>query len=130
MKRIQNLIDQGEGAMLDFQKEISNVHRIAESIVSFANLHGGTLLVGVNDDGTISGIKTEEEKFMLEKAAEFFCTPPIELIIHEWNLRGKMILEVIIPEGRDKPYYAIDEEGKKWVYVREKINRCWQVKCW
>ncbi len=78
------------------------------------------MLVGVNDDGTISGIKTEEEKFMLEKAAEFFCTPPIELIIHEWNLRGKMILEVIVPEGRDKPYYATDEEGKKWVYVREK----------
>lgn len=120
MKRIQYLIDQGEGAMLDFKKEISSVHRIAKAIVSFANLHGGTLLVGVNDDGSISGIKTEEEQFMLEKAAEFFCTPPIALTIHEWNLRGKMILEVIVPEGRDKPYYAIDEDGKKWVYVREK----------
>ena len=119
MKRIQRLIEQGEGAMLDFKKEISSVHRIAKTMVSFANHFGGTLLVGVNDNGTISGIKAEEEKFMLEKAAGFFCQPPLELTIHEWNLRGKIILEVVIPEGHDKPYYAIDEEGKKWVYVRQ-----------
>jgi predicted HTH transcriptional regulator len=120
MRRIQLLIDQGEGDMLDFKKEISNVHRIAKTIVSFANHHGGTLLVGVNDDGTISGVKAEEEKFMLEKSAEFFCAPPVSLTMHEWNIRGKIVLEVIIPEGDVKPYYAIDEEGKKWVYVRQK----------
>lgn len=119
MKRIQFLIDQGEGDMLDFKKEISSVHRIAKTIVSFANHHGGTLLVGVNDDGTIAGIKTEEEKYMLEKASEFYCDPPINLTMREWTMKGKMILEVIVPEGFEKPYYAIDEEGKKWVYVRQ-----------
>ncbi len=119
MKRIQLLIDQGEGSMLDFKKEISSVYRIAKTIVSFANLHGGTLLVGVNDDGSISGVKAEEERYMLEKAAAFFCVPEITLNIREWNLRGRTILEVLIPEGSGKPYYAIDESGKKWVYVRE-----------
>jgi predicted HTH transcriptional regulator len=120
MKRIQFLIDQGEGDMLDFKKEISSVHRIAKTIVSFANHHGGTLLVGVNDDGSIAGIKAEEEKYMLEKASEFYCDPPIDLTIREWIMKGKMILEVIVPEGFEKPYYAVDEEGKKWVYVRQK----------
>jgi predicted HTH transcriptional regulator len=118
--RIQRLIDQGEGEMLDFKKEITSVNRIAKTMVSFANHHGGTLLVGVNDDRTISGVKAEEEKFMLEQAAEFFCDPPIELEIAEWELKGKTILEVIIPDGLDKPYYAKDEEGKYWVYVRQK----------
>lgn len=106
--------------MLDFKKEISSVHRIAKTIVSFANHHGGTLLVGVNDDGSIAGIKAEEEKYMLEKASEFYCDPPIDLTIREWIMKGKMILEVIVPEGFEKPYYAVDEEGKKWVYVRQK----------
>ncbi len=119
MKRIQNLIAQGEGSMLDFKKEISSVHRIAKTIVSFANHHGGTLLVGVNDDGSISGVKVEEEKFMLEKAAHEFCDPPIYLDIHEWHMGKKTILEVVIPECDQKPCYAIDEEGKKWVYVRQ-----------
>ncbi len=120
MKRIQNIIDQGEGDMLDFKKEISNAHRIAKTMVSFANHHGGTLLVGVRDDGSISGVKAEEEKFMLEKAASTLCHPSIDLLIHEWNLKGKIVLEVLVPEGKDKPFYAIDEEGKKWVYVRQK----------
>lgn len=104
--------------MLDFKKEISNVNRIARNIVAFANHHGGTLLVGVNDDGSISGVKAEEEKFMLEKSAETCCIPAIDLQIHEWNIRGKIVLEVIVPEGYEKPYYAVDEQGKKWVYVR------------
>ena len=119
MKRIQLLIDQGEGEMLDFKKEISSVNRIAKTMVSFANHHGGTLLVGINDNGTVAGIKVEEEKFMLEKAASECCIPPIALSIHEWNLRGKFVLEVIVPEGQEKPYYAMDEQGKKWVYIRQ-----------
>lgn len=106
--------------MLDFKKEISSVHRIAKTIVSFANHFGGTLLVGVNDNGTISGIKTEEEKFMLEEAAQHYCDPPVQLLFHEWNLKGKSILEVIIPKGDQRPYSAIDEQGKKWVYIRHR----------
>ena len=119
MRRLQLLIDQGEGEMLDFKKEISSVIRIAKTIVSFANHHGGSLLVGINDDGTVAGVKAEEEKFMLEKAASERCFPPISLVIHEWHMKGKTVLEVIIPEGLEKPYYAIDEEGKKWVYIRQ-----------
>lgn len=113
------MISQGEGEMLDFKKEISSFTRIAKSIVSFANHHGGTLLVGINDDGTVAGVKAEEERFMLEKASTDFCSPAVSLTIHEWHLKGKTILEAIIPEGYEKPYYAIDEEGKKWVYIRQ-----------
>lgn len=120
MKRIYNLIGQGEGEMLDFKKEISSVHRIAKTIVSFANHFGGTLLVGVNDDGRISGVKAEEEKFMLEEAAQYYCMPPIHLDLHVWEIGGKSVLEVIIPKGDNKPYSAIDETGKKWVYIRHR----------
>lgn len=118
--RISRLIDQGEGEMLDFKKEISSTHRIAKSIVSFANHHGGTLLVGVNDNGTIAGVKAAEETYMLEQAAFHFCEPPIELEVKEWTLKGKVVLEVLIAESTIKPHFAIDEQGKKWVYVRHK----------
>jgi predicted HTH transcriptional regulator len=120
VRRIYTLIDQGEGEMLDFKKEISSIHRIAKTIVSFANHYGGTLLVGVNDDGTISGVKAEEEKFMLEEASQHFCIPPVQLDMHVWNLNGKTVLEAIIPKGANKPYSAVDETGKKWVYIRHR----------
>ena len=114
------MIERGEGEMLDFKKEITSVHRIARTMVSFANHYGGTLLVGVNDNKTISGIKPDEERFMLEKAAGEFCYPPINLSINEWILNGKIILEVKIEMGINKPFFAIDESGKKWVYIRHK----------
>jgi hypothetical protein len=120
VKRIQQLIDRGEGEMLDFKREITSVHRIAKTIVSFANQYGGTLLIGVNDDRTIRGAKVEEEKFMLDQAARLFCDPPVALTIHEWKFNRKTVLEVLIPMGDQKPYYAIDEEGKRWVYIRQK----------
>ena len=79
MKRILDLIKQGEGDQLDFKREISSSIRIAKSLSAFANHKGGTLLVGVNDNGTIAGVKVEEEKFMLEQAAVFFCKPETRL---------------------------------------------------
>ena len=120
IKQIQALINNGEGEQLDFKKEISNSSRIAKTIVSFANHKGGILLVGVNDDRTISGIKAEEERFMLEQAATFFCKPIIQLNINEYRFGKKTILEAVIPYGDAKPYYAKDEDGKWWVHIRVK----------
>ena len=69
---------------------------------------------------TISGVKAEEEKFMLEQASVFFCKPEIQLTIHEWRTGKKIILEVVIPHGDRKPYYAKGVQGKWWVYIRVK----------
>ena len=120
MKRIKELIEKGEGETLDFKKEITSVNKIAKTIVSFANHKGGTILVGVNDDKTLYNIEPEEETFMLRSAAEFNCDPPIELKIKEWNIDRKTILEVKIPRGDKKPYYALNEDGQWRVYIRVK----------
>jgi predicted HTH transcriptional regulator len=117
---IQRMIIGGENELLDFKKEISSKSKIAKTIVSFANHKGGRLLVGVNDNKTLHGVSSEEEKFMLQEAAQFYCRPEINLTIREWLIKGKVILEVIIPEGDDKPYYAKDEQGKWWVHIRVK----------
>jgi len=118
LNHIQRMIIGGENELLDFKKEISNKSKIAKTMVSFANHKGGTLLVGVNDNKTLHGVSSEEEKFMLREAAEFYCKPSIILTIKEWLIRGKLILEVYIPEGVDKPYYAKGEDERWWVHIR------------
>lgn len=114
------MILKGENEELDFKQEISSAAKIAKTIVSFANRKGGRLLIGVRDNKSIAGIRTEDEKYMLGLAADFFCKPTIELEIIEHTMEGKIILEAIIPEGKDKPYYAKGEDGKWWVYIRVK----------
>lgn len=106
--------------MLDYKQEISSAHKIAKTMVSFANHKGGTLLVGVRDNRSIAGIRTEDEKYMLDLAASFYCKPEIILEILEHDIGGKIVLECIVPEGEIKPYSSKGEDGKWWVYVRNK----------
>lgn len=110
----------GENDVLDFKQQITSESKIAKTMVSFANHKGGTLLVGVDDDKRILGIDPEEEKFMLEKAAGFYCRPEIKLVIHVIHHKKVNFLEVIVPEGKEKPYYAKDDNGKWWVHIRVK----------
>ncbi|MFN4993059.1 MAG: RNA-binding domain-containing protein [Bacteroidota bacterium] len=114
------LIAKGESESLDFKKTISSAAKIAKTMVAFANHKGGTLLVGVNDNRTISGVKSEDEKYMLDLAASFYCKPEVKLELTEWELGNKTVIEAKINEGKNKPYYAKDEDGKWWVYVRVK----------
>lgn len=120
MKELRQLIQKGENETLDFKQEISSASKIAKTIVSFANRKGGRLLIGIRDNKSIAGVRTEDEKYMLTLASDFYCKPTVELVINEWELDGKVVLEAIVPEGPDKPYYAKDDEGKWWVYVRVK----------
>ncbi len=118
---IRKLLIDGEGVQLDFKKTITSKNKIAKTISSFANTHGGVLLVGVLDDASINGIKTnEEDRYMLLEAATHFCNPLIPLSFKEIELDGKIILVVEIEESKEKPHYALGEDGKWWVHIRVK----------
>lgn len=119
MMNVRRLILEGEGVTLDFKKTITSCEKIAKTMVSFANNKGGRLLVGVSDDGTINGVKSEdEENYMLTKAAHFFCKPAIEPIFQEIYIDDKIILVVEIKKSEMKPHYALGDDKKWWVYIR------------
>jgi predicted HTH transcriptional regulator len=118
---VKRLIFEGEGVSLDFKKTITSCEKIARTMVSFANNKGGRLLIGVADDGTIKGVKSEdEERYMITRAAQSFAKPPIEPVFEEVYIDDKIVLVVEIPATNLKPYFALAEDGKWWVYVRVK----------
>jgi len=118
---IKRLILTGENVSLDFKKTISSAEKIAKTLVAFANNRGGKLLIGVADDGTIKGVKSEEEeKYMISKSAHQFCKPAIEPRFEEIYVDEKLVLVVDIPKSDIKPHYALDENKKWWVYFRVK----------
>jgi len=115
---ITKLIEQGEGLKLDFKFEVSDAAKIARSLTAFANTVGGVLLIGVNDDGSISGIKSEEELFMIEKAASNFCFPPVVFSSRNWRINGKNVLKIDIPKSIIAPHKAPDHNNELKVFVR------------
>ena len=117
-KYLKSLIAQGEHQGLDFKFEISDARKIARTFSAFSNTGGGRLLIGVKDNGRISGIRSDEEYYMVDSAASLYCKPEVRFDSRNHLIEGKSVLEVYIPPVDRKPVYAKDE-GNRWMaYIR------------
>ena len=117
-KYIRSLIAQGEHQQLDFKFEITDARKIARTLSAFSNTDGGRLLVGVKDNGRISGIRSDEEYYMIESAATRYCKPEIEFNSRIHLVEGKNVLEIYIPRAGHKPVYARDDHNRWMAYIR------------
>lgn len=115
---IYRLIAQGEHQQQDFKFEVSDARKIARTLSAFANTVGGRLLIGVKDNGKIAGIRSEEELYMIDAAARLYCKPQVSYETKNHLIEGKNVLEVYIPEGDQKPYYAQDHDNRHKAYLR------------
>lgn len=115
---LQQMISGGEGQQLDFKFEISDSKKIARTLSAFANSGGGTLLVGVKDNGRIAGVRSDEEYYMLEAAASLYCKPEVNFTVRQWQVDGKTVLEARIEKSITPPHYARSNDGKWLAYVR------------
>jgi len=115
---IAGLISQGEGLTLDFKHSITDSRKIARSLVAFANTAGGTLLIGVKDNGNIVGVNTDEEYYMVEAASQLYCKPEVHFEVVKWEINGKTVLEVKVKPSKRKPHKAPDKSGNYKAYIR------------
>ena len=115
---IVSLIEQGEHQQLDFKFEVSDSKKIARTLSAFANTDGGRLLIGVKDNGNISGIRSEEEYYMIEAASKMYTRPEVPFEATRWDINGKVVLEVYIAPSFDKPHVAPDKDDKYKAYIR------------
>ena len=110
------LIREGEHSEQDFKYRISDARKIARTLSAFANTTGGRLLVGVRDNGSIAGVKDEDDIYMLESASEVFLKPALKLEVWAHEIEGKNVWEIEITEGKEKPYQVDEIDGLKAYY--------------
>jgi len=97
-KKAKILIREGETLTVEFKTKYTS--RIDEDIVAFANTKGGTLFLGVHDDGSIAGEHlTNDLKAKINSLTQN-CKPPISANIS----RAGKVVAIEVPEGTDKPY--------------------------
>ena len=115
---LKKLIAAGESQQLDFKFCVTDSRKIARSLAAFSNTDGGKLLIGVRDNGSIAGIRSDEEIYMVDTAVHLFCRPEITYTIKQHVADGKTILEVDVAKGSERPYQAKDEDGRWLAYFR------------
>ena len=121
------LINQGEGAKLEFKRDDSGSDRqpqqIAKEIVAFANTNGGIILMGVDDDGKLSGIQRSDlQKWLMDTVIRQYMSIPIFLDYEEIIIEDKKIAVISVPMGAAKPY-ALKRDDREDIYVR-RGNTC------
>ncbi|SMO69624.1 AlbA family DNA-binding domain-containing protein [Gracilimonas mengyeensis] len=117
---LKNLIQTGESSFLEFKHSVASPEKIAREMAAFANTKGGTLLIGVEDNGEMLGLEAyHEEEFWINQAARDECIPAIEPEIELLNVGERDILIVKIHEAETKPIY-VKGKNHRQVFVRLK----------
>ncbi len=126
LSELQKLVAGGENKYVEFKHKITFPDKIAHEIVAFANTKGGKLLIGVDDNKQIYGLKNAgEEVFALQQLIRNFIKYPIEYQIDKIQVHPKKeVLCMVIPEAKRKPNFAMesaqDRFGTAYVRVADK----------
>lgn len=93
---MQGLISQGESETLKFKSEF--VKDAMETIGAFANGKGGILLIGIQVDGTISGVTLGKRSLaMWSNDIRFQSAPNLEVKIDPIEHDGKTVVAIKVP---------------------------------
>lgn len=104
--KLESYVRAGEGMNLEFKRCGGKVERdVYETICSFANRQGGSILLGVLDDGTVSGVSPKAvasiERNIVNVANDpsmFNVAPALEFERLEGD-GGKTVIRVWVPMG-------------------------------
>jgi len=133
---ILTILSQGEDSFNQFKKNITNADSLAAEIVAFSNGKGGRLFIGVDDDGTVTGLSKEDIQRLnqlVSNTASQNVIPAVNPTTMVATVHGLLILIVEVPQGINKPYQ--DKNGVFWVKSgadkrkatsREEIQRLFQ----
>ncbi len=96
---------------------------IKKEIIAFANCEGGTLYIGVQDDGTVIGVDNPDNTALqISNMIRDAVKPDLTMFLHyeTLDIDGRQIVSVDVQKGSDRPYY-IAKKGLRpeGVYVRQ-----------
>ena len=73
------LIEKGEDSQTQFKERFESIDAMAAEICAFSNSKGGNIIVGVSDDGNITGLKKEELQRLLQSSGHLYADEiPVE----------------------------------------------------
>lgn len=119
-EELQKLVAQGESQYLEFKRKVSEGgDKIVRELIAFANMSGGTLLVGVGDDKTIPGVKYPEDESLSIQQALVKVQPALD-VDETWIAVGnnRTVLQYVVRVSENRPHYMEDDHGVREYFIR------------
>ncbi|MCX7681523.1 MAG: putative DNA binding domain-containing protein [Anaerolineae bacterium] len=76
-----------------------DVELLAETLVAFANSDGGTILIGVDENGQATGMVYADEVEGVLRAAVQECRPPVEVRWHQAAAEDGLAFAIVVPRS-------------------------------
>lgn len=113
------LIANGESSGVEFKRDDVRPEQLAKEIVALANFQGGRLLLGVEDDGSISGLtRPDTERWVMDTVFGRYVHPMILPFYEEVALEEERRVAIItIQPGVTKPY-VVRHNDREDIYIR------------
>ena len=113
------LVVHGETSGVEFKRDDMRPEQLAKEVVALANFRGGRVLLGVEDDGAVSGVRRPNlERWVMDavfgQAVHPMMLPFYEEVTVDDNLR---VAVITVAQGVTKPY-VVRSRGREDVYVR------------
>ena len=109
-----------ESEVIELKSEV--VSDLCKEVIAFANTKGGTLYIGVRNDGTVVGIEDADRvTLQINNMVRDSIKPDVTMFVHceAQAVDGKTILAVTVQKGTGRPYYLASKGLKpSGVYVR------------
>ena len=126
-------IHSGEDSTIEFKREMPHRSSLAEEIAAFANVRGGVILIGVDDDGSIVGLD-QEELNSAESSVVELCQdsiePPVSVFTEKLWLDDKDVLKIEVPRSlfvhRSPGGYFVRQGSSKRAMPTEHLARLLQ----
>lgn len=112
---------EAESSTLEFKADIPKHDQIIKTVIGFCNMHGGKIIIGVEDNGDICGIPEDIAHEAMESLNQMIyqaCAPPILAQIYLQHIDEKYLLVIAVSAGMQKPYYISSLGLAKGTYLR------------
>ena len=116
---LEQIIANGENSGVEFKRDDCRPEQLAKEIVAMVNLNGGMVLLGVEDDCTISGIQRKNlEEWVMDTVVAKKIHPLILPFYEEIQIDDQKRVAVIsFTQGVAKPY-VLRHNNREDIYIR------------
>lgn len=112
------IIANGENSGVEFKRDDIRPEQLAKEVVALANLQGGRVILGVEDDGAISGLQQRNTQEWVMNVFRDKVFPQIIPFYEELKIDDQYRIAVItIAPGVSKPY-MLKHNNREEVYIR------------
>jgi predicted HTH transcriptional regulator len=121
---VEVLISGGEGAATEFKRQLPSDERsivmVMKTVAAFSNGDGGSLLFGVENDGTICGVASvsRDDIDRLTSLVSSWLRPRPEFDVTAADVDGKDVLILRVGSGPEPPYGVGTTDDRVRYYVR------------